>query len=154
MLDEAYQVISAVDEQQAISLLKANADTVSVILMADLSCERSKRLFNYLKVKEADQRLPILVIGSQLEDEVCALRQGAWDFIAKPYQNQVLLLRVKNAVERSQLTAFRQLRYLAEYDSLTGISRIEFKNLPVSLPPAPMAAWNLISSVSVCLMLI
>ncbi|GAA6427590.1 EAL domain-containing protein [Dielma fastidiosa] len=127
LLDEAYQVISAVDEQQAISLLKANADTVSVILMADLSCERSKRLFNYLKVKEADQRLPILVIGSQLEDEVCALRQGAWDFIAKPYQNQVLLLRIKNAVERSQLTAFRQLRYLAEYDSLTGIyNKIKF----------------------------
>ncbi len=34
------------------------------------------------------------------------------------------------------------------------ILRIELKYLPVSLPPAPMAAWNLISSVSVCLMLI
>ncbi|MEG1814184.1 MAG: hypothetical protein RR337_12915, partial [Clostridia bacterium] len=67
--------------------------------------------------------LPIVVTtGSDNHDhERRALSLGAWDFVSKPYDAQVILFRLKNAIARSQLTALKELKYLADYDALTGI---------------------------------
>lgn len=119
LLNDYYVILHAIDAKQAIQLLKK--ETISVILTANISCENSALMFNYLKKHEDDQMIPVIVIGKLLEEEICALNHGAWDFISQPYQDEVLLLKIKNAVERSQLSAYRQLRYLAEYDILTGI---------------------------------
>ncbi|MEG0322216.1 MAG: GGDEF domain-containing protein, partial [Oscillospiraceae bacterium] len=40
---------------------------------------------------------------------------------SKPYNPDIILFRLKNAIERSQLSALRELKYLSEYDALTGI---------------------------------
>lgn len=119
LLAENYVILHAVDENQAIQLLKK--ESVSVILTANIGCDDLKQMFSFLKKHEDEQMIPVIVIGNLYEEEVCALNHGAWDFISQPYQEQVLLLKIKNAVERSQLSAYRQLRYLAEYDNLTGI---------------------------------
>lgn len=119
LLSAYYEILHAVDEKQAIQILKDK--TVSVILTMDVCCENLTQLFSFLKKHEDAQMMPVIVIGNRLDEEICALNHGAWDFISQPYQNQVLLLKIKNAIERSQLSAYRQLRYLAEYDSLTGI---------------------------------
>lgn len=114
-----YEILHAVDEKHAIRLLKKEA--VSVILSANIRCEKLTQMFRFLKKHEDEQMIPVIVMGNHLEEEICALNHGAWDFISQPHQSQVLLLKIKNAIERSQLSAYRQLRYLAEYDSLTGI---------------------------------
>lgn len=69
------------------------------------------------------RNIPIIVAtgNDNPEHESRVLKLGAWDFVTKPYNMEVLKFRLNNAVIRSQLSAFNQLKYLAEYDSLTGI---------------------------------
>ncbi|NLA69940.1 MAG: EAL domain-containing protein [Clostridiales bacterium] len=76
-----------------------------------------------IKDKPAFQDLPIIVsTGSNGKDqEKLALELGAWDYVEKPYDNQILKFRIKNVIQRSQLSAFKRLKYLAEYDTLTDI---------------------------------
>ncbi|MEG0457000.1 MAG: EAL domain-containing protein, partial [Oscillospiraceae bacterium] len=54
-------------------------------------------------------------------NEIKVLDMGAWDFVPKPYNPKILKFRLKNAIQRSRLAALEKLKYLAEYDSLTGI---------------------------------
>ncbi|MEG2622530.1 MAG: EAL domain-containing protein, partial [Clostridia bacterium] len=67
--------------------------------------------------------LPVVVMtgSGNHEHEKKALALGAWDFVAKPYDADIILFRLKNAIDRSQLTALKELKYLADYDALTGI---------------------------------
>ncbi|MFA7235663.1 MAG: LuxR C-terminal-related transcriptional regulator [Phycisphaeraceae bacterium] len=52
------------------------------------------------------QGLPIIVLHSQadVDTAVTAMRQGAWDFIAKPVSVEQLLARVRQALEHDQQT--------------------------------------------------
>ncbi len=82
--------------------------------------------FELLKALAADvayQNIPVIVTtgNSDRENELRALGLGAWDFVTKPYDPPIIKFRLKNAIDRSQLAAFEQLKYLAEYDTLTGV---------------------------------
>ncbi|MEG1972047.1 MAG: EAL domain-containing protein, partial [Oscillospiraceae bacterium] len=73
--------------------------------------------------------LPIVVITGNggKDNELKALKLGAWDFVSKPYDSDIIMFRLKNVIDRSQLSAFKRLKYLAEYDALTGIhNKIKF----------------------------
>lgn len=72
---------------------------------------------------ESSENVPVIVSTGQADkdNEIVALELGAWDFIAKPYEPKIIHFRLKNAILRSQLTAFQELKYKAEYDVLTGI---------------------------------
>ncbi|MEF9896147.1 MAG: EAL domain-containing protein, partial [Clostridia bacterium] len=59
--------------------------------------------------------------NNDIDNEIKVLGLGAWDFVSKPYNPNIIRFRLKNAIDRSQLTALKQLKYLAEYDALTGI---------------------------------
>ena len=39
----------------------------------------------------------------------------------KPYNADIVKLRVQNAIMRTEFFAFKKLKYIAEYDTLTGI---------------------------------
>lgn len=69
------------------------------------------------------RNIPIIVSTENSDElnEMRALEAGAWDFISKPYKPRIIQFRLRNAIERSQLSAFHQLKYLAEFDTLTGI---------------------------------
>lgn len=54
-----------------------------------------------LKGVQKDEYLPILVLSSQKGQEINlqALEAGATDFLNKPYENIVVLVRVRNMIE-------------------------------------------------------
>lgn len=62
--------------------------------------------------------LPVVVMTAfgSMETAVAAMRSGAYDFITKPIEMDVLALTIKRAVERQQLG--RQVRLLREQNSL------------------------------------
>lgn len=49
------------------------------------------------------------------------MKLGAWDFIKKPYNPQIILFRVKNVIERSELYLLKKFHYQEQFDSLTGL---------------------------------
>ena len=75
------------------------------------------------KVNESGLKIPVIVATSDLgeDTQVKVLEDGAWDFISKPYNAEIVKLRVQNAIMRTEFFAFKKLKYIAEYDVLTGI---------------------------------
>ncbi len=67
--------------------------------------------------------LPVVVMTADnaVSSEIEALELGAWDFVSKPFDSTILTFRLRNAIERSQLAAFQQVKRLAEFDTLTNL---------------------------------
>lgn len=65
-------------------------------------------------LKERHPELPVVVISGHgtMHDAVEALRRGAWDFVSKPIDNELLVRAARRGVERSSL--LRQNREYAE----------------------------------------
>lgn len=124
ILSDEYETLQAKNGKEALMLLQQYEKKIAAVLLDLLMPVMDG--FEFLKtVYEMEQykNLPIIVStgNDSKEHETKALYFGAWDFVSKPYDAQILKFRLKNAIERSQISAFYQLKYLAEYDSLTNI---------------------------------
>ena len=69
------------------------------------------------------QAIPVIVLTMEIdiETEIKCLGMGAWDFIRKPYDVDVVRFRLKNVIGSSSQNISKALKYRAEYDILTGI---------------------------------
>lgn len=124
LLSPEYDTLEAENGQEALDLLHTRRTMISGVIL-DLVMPVMDG-FSFLKAvgrDEACRNLPIVVAtGNDSEEmEVQALELGAWDFITKPYNGEIIRFRLRNAIARSQLSAFERLKYLAEFDTLTGI---------------------------------
>ncbi|MEG2199719.1 MAG: EAL domain-containing protein, partial [Anaerovorax sp.] len=124
ILSEEYTVIQAENPQEAWTLLTMHINEIDAVIIHIV--RPIKVGYEVLKAIVNDPRCSNLPIVVTMEDrdnkhEIKVLALGAWDFISKPYHPKIINFRLKNAIERSQFTALKQLNYLAEYDELTGI---------------------------------
>ncbi|MEG0797872.1 MAG: EAL domain-containing protein [Acidaminococcaceae bacterium] len=124
ILAAKYTVLEAENGQIALELLREYADEI-VAIMLDLVMPvmDGYAVLQELKNDGGYRNLPIVVTtGDRNSDnEIKALTLGAWDFVSKPYNPDIIMFRLNNAIEKSQLSALKELKYLAEYDALTGI---------------------------------
>jgi DNA-binding NtrC family response regulator len=96
------------------------------------------------ELKEYEPSLPIIVITAYgtIENAVQALRSGAYDYIAKPFENDEIKLTVAKAFERERLLA--ENRYL--HAELEG--RYDFSGI-IGGSPAMQQVYEMASSVAV-----
>lgn len=124
LLSQEYLTIEANNGQMALDKLsECYNDVVAILLDIIMPVMDGYAFLDIMKQKEVYHNIPIVVItgNSGNENEIKALQHGAWDFVSKPYNADIIKFRLKNVIARSQLSAFKQLKYLAEYDTLTGI---------------------------------
>ena len=124
ILKEYYNVIEAENGQVALDILSNKKVEYSAVLL-DLTMPVMDG-YTFLNHVQKDSRLksvPIIVTTShsETEKEIKALEMGAWDFVTKPYNPDIILFRLKNAISRSQLETLREIVYLTEFDKLTGL---------------------------------
>ncbi|MEG3029263.1 MAG: EAL domain-containing protein [Oscillospiraceae bacterium] len=124
ILSPEYDVLEAKNGRAALKILLDRVNDISAILL-DLVMPVMDG-HDLLKIINSNRRysnLPIIVITADNSNgnELKALALGAWDYVSKPYNAQVILFRLKNAIDRSGLAALKQLKYLADYDKLMGI---------------------------------
>ncbi|MDD3347811.1 EAL domain-containing protein [Oscillibacter sp.] len=124
LLSPEYEILEAENGQEGLDLLRLHSAVISGVLL-DLNMPVLDG-FGFLEAvadKTEYKSIPVIVVteNTVLEAEHRALNLGAWDFVTKPYDGEILKFRLRNAIERSQLFALSQLKYLAEYDPLTGI---------------------------------
>ncbi|MEG1528554.1 MAG: EAL domain-containing protein [Clostridia bacterium] len=124
ILSSKYIVLEAENGQMALNLLDKYSNEISAVMLDILMPIMSG--YDFLQAIRQNSKynnLPIIVTtGSHgAESERKALSLGAWDFVSKPYDAEIIMFRLKNAIDKSQLSALKQLQYLAEYDALTGI---------------------------------
>ncbi|MEG2014612.1 MAG: EAL domain-containing protein, partial [Clostridia bacterium] len=124
ILSNQYSVIEAENGKIALDILESKKDEISAILL-DLVMPVMDGYEVLQQIHNSDKcnNLPIIVTtgNGNNESERKALALGAWDFVSKPYDAEIIMFRLNNAIDRSQLSALKQLKYLAEYDDLTGI---------------------------------
>lgn len=124
ILEDSYDVLEAKSGEQALEILETESERVAAVLLDLVMPEMSG--FEYMQIHRSSEKLrSIPIIATTVEKnadmERKALELGAADFIAKPYDAGIALLRIKNVIDRSRLQLSRELQYLADYDVLTGI---------------------------------
>lgn len=102
--DEGYHTREAAN---AVDALQAVEDKTPDLVILDIWLQDSDRDgMEILKtVKEENPILPILMISGHgtIETAVSAIKQGAYDFIEKPFKSDRLLLMIARALETAQL---------------------------------------------------
>ena len=125
ILSEAYDVTYAEDGQEALSLLKQkNADYSLVLLDLLMPVMEGFAVLAKMQEDEALKQIPIIVMTSEKSAEVTSIKQGAYDFITKPYDMpEVILARCERIIE---LNEDKSIIRAAEKDELTGLYTREF----------------------------
>lgn len=119
-----YTIVEAENGREGLARLREQSDRVAaVVLDMVMPVMDGCAFLKELRRDAAFRSIPIIVSTSwgDGETEKRALQLGAWDFVRKPYEPEILKFRLKNAIERSRLALLHELRYLAEFDALTGI---------------------------------
>lgn len=124
ILEKDYQVQEAENEGKALSIF-ANLEQMICAVILDWG-HNEKGGLEFLASLKKDVRfkwIPIIVLadGTDSEAEGKALLAGAYDYIRRPVEKDVVGLRVKKAVRCSQLFEYQKYVYLTEFDELTGI---------------------------------
>jgi DNA-binding NtrC family response regulator len=114
------------------------------LVVTDIKMPEMDGLQLLAELKEYEPSLPIIVITAYgtIENAVQALRSGAYDYIAKPFENDEIKLTVAKAFERERLLA--ENRYL--HEELEG--RYDFSGI-VGSSAAMQQVYEMASSVAI-----
>ena len=125
MLQQDYETLFACDGVEAMEKIRENRDTLSLVLLDILMPNMSGReVLSAVKADESLSKIPIIVTTAERASEVQSLKQGAVDFIPKPYPDSgVILARVQRTIE---LYEDRDIIRSTERDTLTGLYNREY----------------------------
>ena len=99
---KGFEVVSAADGASA--LQQVTRERPAVILL-DLSMPRMSGMDALPEIKRLDADVPVIICTAHadLATAVRAMKLGAYDFLTKPFDVELLLLTLERAVERHQL---------------------------------------------------
>ena len=99
--DEGYAVRTAADSSSALDAIEDRRPSL-VLLDVWLQGSRMDGLQMLQEVKRRDPTLPVLMISGHgnLDTAVAAVREGAIDFIEKPFDDEALLSAIRCALAR------------------------------------------------------
>ncbi|MBR1737514.1 MAG: response regulator, partial [Firmicutes bacterium] len=121
----SYDVIYAENGEEAISLMRENCETISIVILDLLMPVMDG--YEVLKIRNGDEKLkkiPVIVLTSEKSSEIESLKLGASDFITKPYDMpEVIIARVERIIE---LFEDRSIINSVNEDELTGLFTKDF----------------------------
>lgn len=99
-----YEVSVAKDGEEALRKLRMERYD---IVITDLMMPGMDGLTLLKKIKELDKEILVIIITgyATIETAVKAIETGAYDYIAKPFRLDELMIVIKNACERLRLTS-------------------------------------------------
>ncbi len=121
-----YEVIPAVGVKEAANIL--NEQKVELII-TDLKMNDGTGIELLRRAREIYPQIAVIILTAygSIKNAVDAMRQGAYDYIAKPFKNEELLILVERALENKNM--IEELHVLREeiawkygFDSLVGVS--------------------------------
>lgn len=102
--ENGYSAIRAVDGQQAWEMLQSDMPD---LLITDIAMPRMDglELMRNVRADDTTSHLPIIVVSARVEDHerLEGIRAGAEVYLAKPFINEELLLRVRKLLEQREL---------------------------------------------------
>jgi DNA-binding NtrC family response regulator len=143
--NSGYRVITAGGLSEAIDRLKQNGLD---LIVTDLKMNDGTglELLNKAKVLCPEIAVILLTAYGSIKNAVEAMRQGAYDYIAKPFNNEELLVLIEKALEnkniREELNVLREeIAFKYSFDSLVGVSpaMTQLKNLAARVAATDIA---------------
>lgn len=127
MLKKAgYDVTTAIDGDEAVKILHKD---IFDLVITDLKMPKVDGLQVLKTVKELSPDTVVIVITAfaSTETTVEAMKEGAYDYITKPFQNDEMKIRIKKALEKRRLSAEnillkKELKDRAVFDNIVGKS--------------------------------
>lgn len=107
-LMEGYEVVSALDGEQALQILERDKEIDLLILDVMMPVLSGWDVLRYIR-ERFDTKIVMLTALSNEASEVRGLRDGADDYIAKPFSRAVLVERVRRLVEQKTISEMRDL---------------------------------------------
>lgn len=119
---EGYRTVIAMDGLEGIKKLKE--DRVDLVL-TDLKLPKKDGIDVLRAAKEENPLMPVIVMTAfgSVETAVIAMKEGAFDFITKPFDTDHLLMLMKRALETQKLMTENML-LKEEFSAQLGIPRI------------------------------
>lgn len=124
ILHSDYTVIQAENGIQALTMLKKQDKKVDAIILDIIMPEMDGYEFmDKIKQDKTLSQIPVIILTekSDRDTEKKVLESGAWDFVPKPYDAEIIKLRLKNVIARSQVSLLKELNNVMNYDPLTEI---------------------------------
>jgi DNA-binding NtrC family response regulator len=138
ILEDSYDVVTAADAERALADVSG---AMPDLVISDMRMPGMDglSLLQAFKRKEPEVEVILMTAYGTVQKAVQAMKAGAYDYLAKPFEPDEVLLTVARALERKQLRAqARNLRFALHaadrYDRLVGTS------------PAMRAAFGLLES--------
>ncbi len=102
--DEEYITISALNSEEALNKFTQNKPDL-IILDVWLSNSKLDGIELLQKFKKIDPKIPIIIISGHgtVDLAVKSIKNGAYDFLEKPFNSDKLIILAKRAIESSQL---------------------------------------------------
>lgn len=124
-LRDQYEILMAADGEEAMRRVWEFRETLSLVLLDLLMPNMSgQEVLRRMKQSPEMRHIPVIVISSDLTQEIECLNMGASDFIQKPYPVPgVIAARVHRTIELSE---DRQIIQSTERDPKTGLYNPEF----------------------------
>ncbi len=137
---EGYDTVAVGSGEEALRLV---ANERFDLVVTDIKMPEMDGLQLLAELKEYEPSLLVIVITAYgtIENAVQALRSGAYDYIAKPFENDEIRLTVAKALERERLLA--ENRYL--HAELEG--RYDFSGI-IGSSPAMQQVYEMVLSVA------
>ena len=100
---EGYEIIAASDGNKGISLFKENPGIDVVV--TDMKMPKLSGLDVMKAIHEIDPDIGIIILtgNGNMENAVQAMREGAYDYLNKPFHADKLILCIENAVKKLNL---------------------------------------------------
>ncbi|GHV45093.1 two-component system response regulator [Clostridia bacterium] len=118
ILSDTYETVCAGDGAEALEILQNTADKPHLVLLDVMMPVMDG--FEVMKRIKADgnlSKIPVIFITA-LEEEVKGLEAGAVDYISKPFEPQIVRLRVANQIELSLYRAQLEVMVQEKVDEL------------------------------------
>ena len=113
ILSEDYSVVLASNGYEALKFVEDEKVQISGIMLDLLMPFMDGYEFlNIITSTPEYSNIPVIVTTASFdrENEIKALEMGAWDFVSKPYDAKIIKFRLKNAIDRSQLSALKKVK--------------------------------------------
>lgn len=124
ILSSTYEVAEAENGRQAMELLEQNPEGTAAIVLDLIMPDMSG--YDFMKVYAGSKTfgaIPVIITtaaGDTATEREC-LKLGAWDFVRKPYDPDIIRFRIKNVIERSQNQMSKELRHRSQFSEIADI---------------------------------
>jgi len=122
---EGYEVLTAYTGEEGVNLA-LEEDPDIVVIDINLPGIDGNEALRQIHSKNPDQAIIILTAYATVDNAIQALKDGAVDFIRKPFENDHLVFVIQKCVEKTKIVREKQkleeeIRRLSVTDDLTGL---------------------------------